>query len=377
MSRIAILAHSTNPRGGVVHALELAEALTRLGHDATLYAPDARGTGFFRTAQCETVAIPAQPAPPDLAAMVAQRVQEYGAYFSAARCASIEIFHAQDSISANALAALKQNFARTVHHIDDFDDPRLIRLQHHGITSAKLHFTVSRQWQNILATEYKLHAQLTGNGVDTKRFTPTPNMRDAALRTGLGLGPGPIMLSIGGIEPRKNTIALLRAFCALRQYCPNAQWILAGGASLLDHATYRQDFYAALTSSGLPAEAVLITGTMPQRDMPSLYRIADVFAFPSLKEGFGLAVLEAMASGIPAIVPHGAPFDEYIGENDAAWCDPHDPTSITQALLTALTPASRANFGRQGQRIAARHNWARIAQCCLTGYATLQEPANA
>ncbi|HEY9215450.1 MAG TPA: MSMEG_0565 family glycosyltransferase, partial [Ancylobacter sp.] len=59
--RIAILAHSTNPRGGVVHALELADALTRLGHEAAVHAPDAKGTGFFRPTLCETVSVPASP----------------------------------------------------------------------------------------------------------------------------------------------------------------------------------------------------------------------------------------------------------------------------------------------------------------------------
>jgi hypothetical protein len=56
--RIAILAHSTNPRGGVVHALELGDALTRLGHDVTVHAPDATGAGFFRETSCQTTGAP-------------------------------------------------------------------------------------------------------------------------------------------------------------------------------------------------------------------------------------------------------------------------------------------------------------------------------
>ena len=59
--RIAILAHSTNPRGGVVHALELGDALCRLGHDATVHAPDAGGRGFFRNSLTRTVYVAASP----------------------------------------------------------------------------------------------------------------------------------------------------------------------------------------------------------------------------------------------------------------------------------------------------------------------------
>ena len=71
--RIAILTHSTNPRGGVVHALELGDALCRLGHEATVHAPDASGAGFFRDTLCATVAVAASPVGRDITAMVETR----------------------------------------------------------------------------------------------------------------------------------------------------------------------------------------------------------------------------------------------------------------------------------------------------------------
>ena len=63
--RIAMLAHSTNPRGGVVHAMQLSEALVGLGHEVVLYARDAKGKGFFRAPKCEALALPVGPAPAD------------------------------------------------------------------------------------------------------------------------------------------------------------------------------------------------------------------------------------------------------------------------------------------------------------------------
>ncbi len=83
--RIAMLAHSTNPRGGVVHAMHVAEALTELGCEVVLHALDAKGGGFFRTPNCEARAFPVGPAPAETFAMVEQRIEDYVAHFSSAR----------------------------------------------------------------------------------------------------------------------------------------------------------------------------------------------------------------------------------------------------------------------------------------------------
>src|SRR5271155_1430879 len=79
--RVAILAHSTNPRGGVVHALELGDALVRLGHEAIVHAPDARGSGFFRSTLCGSALVPASPVEASIATMVETRIAEYLRYF--------------------------------------------------------------------------------------------------------------------------------------------------------------------------------------------------------------------------------------------------------------------------------------------------------
>ena len=88
--------------------------------------------------------------------------------------------------------------------------------------------------------------------------------------------------------------------------------------------------------------------------MPALYRSADALLFPSLKEGFGLAVLEAMASGVPAIVSRIAPFTEYLNEGECLWVDPNDPASIALAMSRALEPETRERLicRRSGRRRA-------------------------
>ena len=68
--------------------------------------------------------------------------------------------------------------------------------------------------------------------------------------------------------------------------------------------------------------AVVCLGPVPDADMPALYRLADALVFPSVKEGFGLVVLEAMASGMPVVTSRIAPFTEYLDDDDVVWCDP-------------------------------------------------------
>eukprot|EP01037_Dinobryon_pediforme_P035945 gene35945-42625_t len=157
--RIALPAHSTYPRGGVVHALAVGDALVRLGLEATVHAPDARGAGYFRRALCKTVSVAASAYRGDTAAMVGVRVADYLRHLGVPAQRRFDVFHAQDGISGNALATLKERglirrFARTVHHIDAFADPRLAALQERAITSADALFVVSRQVQAELANRF-------------------------------------------------------------------------------------------------------------------------------------------------------------------------------------------------------------------------------
>ena len=163
----------------------------------------------------------------------------------------------------------------------------------------------------------------------------------------------------------------------MRRIAPGARLVLAGGASLLDHGEYRRAFERALRESGVPAQAVIETGTLADGEMPALYRLADTLVFPSLREGFGLAVLEALASGIPVVTGAIAPFTEYLGEADAVWCDPLDPGSIANAMAASLAPDLRAGLIERGMRVAARHDWAAVALAHASRYERLREAAYA
>ncbi|OED00840.1 MSMEG_0565 family glycosyltransferase [Rhizobium sp. YK2] len=379
--RIAMLAHSTNPRGGVVHAMHLSEALTALGHEVVLHAPDSRGHGFFRSAECGTMALPVAAAVSDMTAMVEQRIADYVRHFENPAARAFDVFHAHDGISGNAMAALKQRgfirrYARTVHHVDQFADPRLMELQDRSIDEAALLFTVSAKWQHYLEGKGKA-ASVVGNGVDNTRYSPSWSGEQTALRDRLKLPAGPLFLSIGGVEARKNTIGILDAFRQLRAVHPEAQLVIAGGASLLDHSGYQDEFRSELALLHEHASAVHLIGPVADEDMPNLYRLADALVFPSLKEGFGLVVLEAMASGVPVIASSIAPFTEYLAGDDVIWCDPRHSASIAEAMALALVPQIRNRVIPRGLDVASRFSWRRVAEAHLSAYATLKEKAHA
>ena len=380
--RIAMLAHSTNPRGGVVHAMHVAEALTELGCEVVLHAPDAKGQGFFRTPKCEARAFPVGPASAETFAMIEQRVEDYVAHFSFARNRGFDIYHAQDGISGNALAALKQRgligaFVRTVHHIDDFPDARLTRLNSRAIHAADVCVTVSALWRDRLAQTFGIRAAVCGNGVDIAHFRPDRDGSEDELRARLKIGPGPVFLSVGGVEKRKNTLRLLDAFARLYAVRPDAKLVIAGGASLLDHGQYQGQFRSRLAAMGEAAASVHPLGIIADSDMPRLYRLASALVFASIKEGFGLCVLEAMASGVPAVVSAIEPFTSYLSTADAIWCDPFNVRSIAEAMALALNGEFAVPLRRRGRALAARFDWRSVARAHEPVYQRVREPANA
>jgi glycosyltransferase-like protein len=368
--RVAMLAHSTLPRGGVVHAMSLCEALTARGCEAVLHAPDATGAGFFRRAGCVTRPFPVRPAPSDMTAMVVQRIDDYVGWLSRKANQGFDFYHAHDGISGAALARLKregliQGFVRTVHHLDTFANPRLNAWQDASIRNADALLAVSELWRRRLREDYGRETAISGNGVDLSKYSPAGGGENA-LRARLGLGEGPVFIAVGGVEARKNTRAMLHGFAANSHEAPGARFVIAGGASLLDHSATQAEFRADLAAMGERAASVVLTGPVADADMPTLYRLATALVFASIKEGFGLCVLEAMACGTPVVVSRIAPFTEYLTEDDALFCDPFDPASIAAAMRAAMQPdaARRA----RGLALAKRHGWDAVARRNLAVY---------
>lgn len=362
--RIAILTHSTNPRGGVVHAMQLAEALQARGRIVTLLAPALVGHDFPRQLACPRMLIPARRIK-RTAQMVRCRIAEITSFLSAPGAPRFDVLHAQDPISANALADLVgigriPGFARTIHHLDAFSNPELAAWQDRGVRAADTLFCVSRVWQRTIAATYGRTAAIVGNGVDEQRFTPQQSPRDATLRSELAPGNGPLFLALGGIEARKNVLTVLDAFLKLREHRPDARLLIAGGATLLDHAGTNRAFMARLADAGAGG-SVVVAGVVADNDMPALYRIADALLCVSRAEGFGLCAIEAMACGTPVIVSAIAPFTEHLRAHEVLWADPDDAGSIVAAMQASLDPEVSARLRLAGPRAAPRFDWHAVA----------------
>lgn len=374
--RIGLLTHSVNPRGGVVHTVELARALHELGHAVTVFAPAQAGQRLFRPVPFELQLVPVGPPPADLADSVAERIAAFVSHL-APRLAAMrfDVLHTHDGIGGNALATLAESglggpFVRTVHHLDDFADPRLAAWQRRSVVAAAQLLVVSDGWRQRLEADFGRAAERVDNGVDLQRYGRVPDAHDAALAARLGLrADAPRWLLVGGIEPRKNTLRVLQAFGRLRAAHPGAQLVVAGGASLLDHRDYAARCHAEIAALRLavgPGRDVVLTGTVPDADMPALFRQCTALAMPSLREGFGLVVLEALACGTPVLVSNRPPFTEYLDETVAAghalYVDPEDPRAIAAALHDAAQPARRAALASAVPPVCHAHGWARSAE---------------
>ena len=163
-------------------------------------------------------------------------------------------------------------------------------------------------------------------------------------------GQGSSFYASAASKNRKNTLNLLDAFARLLAVRPDAKLVIAGGASLLDHGEYQRKFRSRLAAMGEAAGSVRLLGIIADSDMPRLYRLASALAFVSVKEGFGLCVLEAMASGVPVVVSAIEPFTSYLSAKDAIWCDPASVGSIAEAMALALNEKFAAARARPRAR---------------------------
>jgi glycosyltransferase-like protein len=361
--RVAMFTYSTHPRGGVVHALEVAEALQARGHDVVLHAIDDGAAARIRTPLCRYVLVPVERRTESTLAFVRRRVDAYVAALQRPSAGAFDVYHAQDGISGNALATLTERgalpgFVRTVHHIDDFADSELAALQDRAIVRANACFAVSDVWRERLRERYGIQAGLAPNGVDSERFVPVAELRRAAIRKRLGFANGPLFVAIGGIEARKNTLATLESFALVRKAEPRSRLAIVGGASVFDHSAYRRAFEMRARELGLELGAdVVMTGALGDEEVVAYLQAATALVFPSLVEGFGLVVLEALACGTPVVTSAIRPFTDYLTSDSAFLVDPHDARAIAGAMLATIELHVRARLAGNGLPLAARYSW--------------------
>jgi len=368
---VGLVTYSVKPRGGVVHTLALAEALHAAGYPVRVIALGDPAAGFFRPVAAPYTIIAAPPSLPTLEERVFANVDALAAGLGPLT-AEFGILHTQDCISARAACRVRDGAAgpppvvvRTVHHVDDFTTPSLIDCQRQAILEPDRILVVSERWREILADEYLTSAEVVHNGVDVARFRSADPDLAAALRQRAGAACRPLILAVGGVEPRKGSDTLMAALRRLEGR-PGRRPVLAvvGGHSFQDYREYRDRVLSSLPGLGLRLDDdVVLLGTVPDAELPGWYAAADVLAFPSTKEGWGLAVLEAMSAGLPVVVSDLPVFREYLRPGqDALMVPVDDAAALAAALGTVLDDAALADRLRAaGYQVCARFTWDRCA----------------
>jgi glycosyltransferase-like protein len=366
---VALLTYSTKPRGGVVHTLCLAEELHRQGypvHVVTLGDPDR---GFFRPVDVPHTIVPVRERAGTLDERVFAAIDALteGLRGLAGR---FDVLHPQDCISARAAVAVRDEGApvtvvRTVHHVDDFTTPALVECQAKAIHEPDRVLVVSEQWRGILRDEYGVLPEVVPNGVDTARFPAVTAARRTALRERIGATDRFLFLAVGGVEPRKGTHHLFEALGELAgQGDPPPVLAVVGGHSFQDYTAYRDAALASLPSLGLRLGVdVVQLGTVDEAELAGWYSAADALAFPSVKEGWGLVVLEALSMGLPVVASDLPVFGEYLTDGeDALLPAVGDSAALAAALRRIMTDEPlRDRLRRGGHEVAQRYTWAASA----------------
>ena len=171
--------------------------------------------------------------------------------------------------------------------------------------------------------------------------------------------PEPFLLAVSTLHPHKNLDGLMRAFAAFRERHPEYRLIVSG-----IHGFYSAELHALRDRLHL-SDRVEFPGWIPREQLYDLYSRATAFLYPSLFEGFGLPVLEALAAGVPAGCSGVEPMDSLAGDA-ALKFDPRDPSDIAAAMHRLVADEElRGRLAVAGPRRAAEFSWRTTAQGVL------------
>ncbi len=357
--RIALLTYSSRPRGGVVHTLALAEALAARGHGVDVWSLGRGGDdGFFRPVH-SSVGVRLVPFPDVAGEGVGPRILRSIATLGAAfDPTDYDLVHAQDCISANAVP----DCVRTIHHLDQFTTPELAACHERAIVRPRAHVCVSAAVAEEVRAGWGIEATVIPNGIDGARFAAAES--DVARRERWARRLGRYVLAVGGIEPRKGSEDLVHAMALMQRRDPGLRLVIAGGETLFDYRDYRTRVLERAAELGVRPE---LLGPVPHDELPSLVAQASAFAFPSVKEGFGMAPMEALAAGVP-VVMRDLPVLREVFAGSVAFVGNESELAIELLHATASPDLHRVEVGR---KVAARHTWRAAALAHERFYASL------
>lgn len=286
----------------------------------------------------------------------------------------LDIYHSPDFVLP---PVQKARTVLTVHDLSFVHYPEaapkslvgyLNRVVPRSVSRADLVVADSESTKQDLIEQFNVDAgriRVVYGGVD-ERFKPdedAQNREEIALRYGMQL---PALLAVGTLQPRKNLDRLIDAFVLLRDRGNLTHRLYIAGAAGWSYS----DLFVKIEELGLQP-FVRFLGYVADEDLPALYSLADVFVYPSLYEGFGLPVLEAMACGTPVVCSNVSSIPE-VGGDAAIYCDPLDVESIAAGIERALGDRElRKKMIGLGREHASEFTWASAGRALLSVYREL------
>lgn len=245
-----------------------------------------------------------------------------------------------------------------IHYPDRFPAPQrhyLAGQTRRSCRDARRVITISESSRQDVHHQFNVplsHIDVVTPGVDEK-YRPLPPATVAAFRRRRNL-PERFILHVGTLQPRKNLSALIEAAAAIDE--PGAPLILVGGKGW-----FFETIFARVEALGM-SDRVHFVGYAPDAELPLWYNAASVLAFPSLYEGFGLPVVEAMACGTPVVAADVSSIPEAAGEAGLL-VDPRDVTALRDRITAVLRDADLAATMRaKGLQHARQFSWARAGR---------------
>ena len=297
---------------------------------------------------------------------------------AALRRLRVDVFHGMDHVGIPFVGRSAKTVV-TVHDVIVLILPETFTPRHRLVVRTALARVRRKADRVIVPSQAVKRDVVTRLGVPGDRVVVTPEgcepcfrpirsagaLHAAAAKYGL---PPRYVLAVGTLEPRKNLTTLLRAFARLRrdgEVDPELRLVLAGARGWLEEPIFR-----AVRSLGLD-EAVHFPGFIDDDDLPAVYGGAALFVFPSLYEGFGLPLLEAMACGVPVVASNVSSLPEVAGDA-ALLVDPRETDDLADAVARALRDgALRDRLRAAGLARARQFSWEATARRTLDAYTSV------
>jgi glycosyltransferase involved in cell wall biosynthesis len=292
-----------------------------------------------------------------------------------------DVYHLASQTLASRLLLRRPNgkVVVTVHDIFPYmlrSDPKLRssystdnlyhRLAMHGLKQADHVIAVSHYTKKCLVDILRLDPRkitVAYHGIDHDQFRPLTTVGAIHERYALS-AERHYLIYVGSEDPRKNLMTLVRALAQVRRDLPDVELIKVGRSHF---ERERQRLTTVAIELGV-RDAIHFLDDVPEDDLPLLYNLADLYVTPSLYEGFGFPVVEAMACGTPVVCAKAGSLPEIVA-NAGVQVFPCDVSTLAGTLVALLTdPEKRRALRRSGQKQAAGFTWSEAVRRTTAAY---------